>query len=343
MDIEKIFTTTLERKNRIWNGPEGNYWSNLNIEENKNFLEDIGTLGSKNSVKKYFPEHYDVIFSPKRAAGLTLLELKPGETVVDAGCMWGALTIPLAKAGCNVIAIDQTYESLNLLEKRVSEEQLDNVELICSDLNKIAFHESSIDKAVVNGVLEWIPQENPVELKKFYGQKNCAASPPATNHESPEKMQRNFLQRIYHGLNNGGTLYLAIENRYDIFYFLSQPDPHCDVRFITFMPRMIQNLMSNILLGRPYVNWIYSPGQLEKMLHSVGFTDIEIMYAFPDYRFPEYILSKNGLNNYQSFKYRTTKNIFKKLVVYFTEEVIFRRLKLSIFSPALIVTARKVV
>ena len=342
MDIKKIISTKLERNNIIWDGPEGNYWSNLDIGENKKFLEDIEILGSKNSVKKHVPEHYDVIFSPKRAAGLMLLDLKPGETVIDAGCMWGALTIPLAKAGCNVIAIDQTYESLKLLEKRISEEQLKNVELICSDLNKIFFNESSFDKAVINGVLEWIPQENPVELKKFYGQKDSAGSSmePA---QSPEKMQCDFLKKIYRGLNNEGTLYLAIENRYDIFYFLSQPDPHCNIRFITFMPRMIQNLMSNLLLGRPYVNWIYSPKQLKKLLKDVGFRDIEIMYAFPDYRFPEYILSKKGLNNYQPYKYRTTKNVLKKMVVYLTEEVIFRRLKLSVFSPALIVIARKVV
>lgn len=342
MDIEQIIATKLERNNRIWHGPKGNYWSNLNVEENRIFLEDIEALGSESAVRKHFQEHFDVIFSPKRAAGLTLLDLQPGETVVDAGCMWGALTVPLARAGCNVIAIDQTYESLKLLEKRISEEQLDNVELICSDLNKISFQESTIDKAIVNGVLEWIPQENAVELKKFYGLKNSGVAAGGSA-ESPEKMQRVFLQRIYHGLNNGGTLYLAIENRYDIFYFLSQPDPHCNVRFITFMPRSIQNLISKIVLGRPYVNWIYSPKQLERLLQSAGFRDIQIRYAFPDYRFPEYILSEKGMINYRPFKYCTTKNFFKRLVVYFTEETIFRRLKLSIFAPALIVTARKVV
>jgi len=342
MDIEKIISTKLERNNEIWNGPKGNYWSNLNIEENKKFLQDIGILGSKNSVEKHFPEHYDVIFSPKRAAGLILLDLKPGEIVVDAGCMWGALTIPLAKAGCNVIGIDQTYESLKLLEKRVSEEQLKNVELICSDLNKIFFYESSFDKAIINGVLEWISQETSVELKKFYGKKSGGIT-FRSNTQSPGNLQYDFLKKVFNGLKNEGTLYLAIENRFDIFYFMSQPDPHCNIRFITFMPRWIQNVMSNLILGRPYVNWIYSPKQLAKMLNTVGFRNVEIMYAFPDYRMPEYILSKKGLNHYHPFKYRTTKNILKKIVVYVTEDLIFRKLKLNFFSPALIVIARKVV
>jgi hypothetical protein len=342
MDIEKIVSTKLGRNNRIWIGPEGNYWSNLNIEENTKFLQDIDILGSKNSVKKYFPEHYDIIFSPKRAAGLALLDLRPGEIVVDAGCMWGALTIPLAKAGCNVIGIDQTCESLKLLEKRVSEEQLKNVELVCSDLNKISFYESTFDKAIINGVLEWIPQVNPVELKKYYGQKNIQ-NPNIGKNPSPRQMQYDFLKKIFEGLKNGGALYLAIENRYDIFYFMSQPDPHCNIRLITFMPRWIQNLISNILLGRPYINWIYSSRQLEKLLNAAGFTNIEMMYAFPDYRSPEFILSKNGLNQYHPIKYRMTKNRLKKIVVYFTEELIFRRLKLKFFSPAFIVIARKVV
>lgn len=342
MDIEKIISTKLGRNHAIWTGPEGNYWSNLNIEENRKFLEDIDLLGSKKSVQKHFPEHYDVIFSPKRAAGLILLDLKPDEIVVDAGCMWGALTIPLAKAGCKVIGVDQTFESLKLLEKRISEDQLKNVDLVCSDLNKIVFNECSIDKAIVNGVLEWIPQETSVELKKYYGQKKDETSFHDTV-DTPEKKQCEFLKKIYRGLKNQGILYLAIENRYDLFYFLSQPDPHCNVRFITFMPRIIQNLISNFCLGRPYVNWIYSPKQLEILLKDIGFKDIEIKYAFPDYRFPEYVLSENGLKYYQPFKYRSTKNILKKAVVYVTEEVIYKRLKLSVFSPALIVIARKVV
>jgi SAM-dependent methyltransferase len=339
MKINEIITTPLESSDGIWFGPEGNYWSNLDKNEQELLAQDLKELGARGALQKHFPQFMEVVFSPKRAAGMALLDIKPDDVVMDAGCMWGALTVPLARTGCSVIGVEQTLRSLSLLRQRLLDEGLDNVDLICADLKKVVLRPGSIDKVVVNGVLEWIPQSNPIELKNYFGKKTADDTDAAT--ENPGEQQRGFLKKIFDTLKDGGVLYLAIENRYDFLNFLGKPDPHCNLRFVTFLPRGLQNLISRLWLGRPYTNWIYSPAQLQDLLRSVGFEAIDTHYAFPDYRFPEYILSVENMGLYKPFRYRQHTNFLKKTVVYFVEEILYKRLKLAGFAPCLIVTAKK--
>ena len=338
MQINDIISESLEKKEGIWLGPPGGYWSNLDLEENRRYAKSLPESGARDTVKRYFPEHFDVIFSPKRAGGLLLLSPGTGELIVDVGCMWGALTVPLARAGCNVVAIDQTLESILLLKQRLIEDNLSNAEVVCADLKKIEFKRCSVDKFVINGVLEWIPEFGVIELKKYYGKRHVKS---ASGKQDPYAMQVDFLKNIYIGLKPGGTLYLAIENRYDVFNFLGLPDPHCSLRFITFLPRLLQNMISRIFLGRPYVNWTYSARCLKKLLKEAGFRDVKILYAFPDYRLPEQILSKAGMGYYRPCKFRRGKNIFIKVICYVIEDILFRRFKITAFAPSFVVLAKK--
>lgn len=338
MSINNFILEKLERKEGIWFGPAGEYWSNLDIDENERYLKDLSAQGARKTVEKYFPQHTDVIFSPKRAGGLPLLNPKPGEVVVDIGCMWGALTIPLAKAGCSVVAIDQTLDSLRLLQQRLVDDALTNVEVVCSDLKKVSYVDSTVNTFVVNGVMEWIPETGTIELKKYYGKKFAKTN---DYRDRPDALQKDFLQRLYSGLKTEGKLYLAIENRFDFFYFLGLPDPHCNLKFITFLPRKVQDFVSKIFLGRPYVNWTYSERSLKKILTDTGFRDISFSYAFPNYRSPEYILSPKGMSFYRPSLYQHGKSFVIKALCYMAEYLIFKILRLTIFAPSFIVIAKK--
>jgi len=338
MFTDNILLGELENRDGIWFGPAGGYWSNLDIDESKSCLKDLSVQGARKTVEKYFPQHLDVIFSPKRAGGLPLLDPKPGEVIVDVGCMWGALTIPLAMAGCTVIAIDQTLESLKLLQQRLIDDALTNVEIVCSDLKKVRYADSAVDMFVVNGVMEWIPETGTIELKKYYGKKLAKKN---DYRDRPDILQKDFLQRLCCGLKTEGKLYLAIENRFDFFYFLGLPDPHCNLKFITFLPRKAQDFISKIFLGRPYVNWTYSQRSLRKMLMDAGFRDISFSYTFPNYRSPEYILSQKGMSFYRPSLYKHGKSFVIKALCYTVEYLIFKILRLTIFAPSFIVIAKK--
>lgn len=306
------------------------------------YKKHFAKLGARESVKKYFPKYYDVIFSPKRSGGLALLDFKKDEIVVDAGCMWGALTVPLARKQCRVVAIDQTEDSLALLKQRLADEDLNNVSLVCGNLKKIRFKKNSVDKVIVNGVLEWIPEEGKIELGKWWGKRIKRKN---KNKKSPISKQKEFLKEIYRGLKTDGKLFLAIENRFDIFNFFGDVDPHMGMRFITIMPRKIQDMMSLMFRGSRYLNWTYSPKEFKNILREIGFTNIEIYAVFPNYREPEIIFPLEGKSyskaNFHPISHLNKKSFFKKVRRYLIEYVTFKKLKLFKFSPCLIAVANK--
>src|ERR1017187_608461 len=116
-------------------GTKEEYWSNLSQDENAELLQAISRLGSATlAMQSTHPELYDVVYSPKRQAGLELLDLSGDEIAIDYGCMWGALTIPLAKRVRWVLGIDQTAASLAFLSARRKESGCDNITLLRQNL-----------------------------------------------------------------------------------------------------------------------------------------------------------------------------------------------------------------
>lgn len=348
MNIDNIIKNITEEKDGIWYGPGSGYWSNIGQSSNKEYLKDLKVLGSKKTVRRYFPQHESTIFSLKRAGGLATLDYSQKETILDAGCMWGALSIPLARTKANVIAVDQTEESLRFLKQRRDEEGLKNLHLIRADLKAIDFNENVFDKIIINGVLEWLPEEEKVEvyrfvrrdkkilqnMKHFFKRKTIKAK--------PIEEQRLFLKKIYSSLKEKGCLYLAIENRYDLFYFLGLPEQHCGIRFISLLPRFMQDGLSLLLRGRRFRSWTHSKIALTKLLRSTGFCNINFNYAFPDYREPEFVLNhKGGMKFFRYYKSVGKKPIYKKIVLRLIEDVVYKKLRLGFFAPSFIVHAYK--
>lgn len=260
------------------------YWSNLSQEDNRKLVERLASMSPREAIRATHPEVEEVIYSPKRAGGLELLNLQGHETAVDFGCMWGALTVPLAKLCAQVLAVDQTLPSLRFLAARARDEQLSNISLLCHDIRTLPELPVKADVAVVNGVLEWIAEEEPVELKAYFGKRQERGFSPRAG-----ELQRAFLQKVRETLKPDGRLYLAIENRYDFKMFFGGKDPHAGLPFTTLLPRRGADWVSRRILGRPYVTWIYSFDGLRRLLQDVGFSDVDLYMCFPDYRYPERI------------------------------------------------------
>ena len=122
---------------------------------NLKFRELLKEMKPIDAVRNLIPELEDHIYSEKREVGLELLDIKKGDICIDYGCMWGVLSVGMAKRGGKVIAVDQTIDSLEFLNSRKNHEAYKNIFCVQDDVRKISL-ENSADIAVVNGVLEWI-------------------------------------------------------------------------------------------------------------------------------------------------------------------------------------------
>ena len=339
-NINYFFKKYKKKKNIYYQSDFNGYWSNLSKSENNKLINRIKKTSTKIAIKSLFPKLYEVIFSERRSAGLELLQFSGKETVADFGCMWGALSIPIAKQVKKVIAIDQTYESILFTQKRAIEEKLSNIVFLNTNIRDIKFPRSSYDVAVVNGVLEWLPEYNSVELKSYFKLKDSN-----NKYKDPKIIQKEFLENICQGLVKKGKLFLAIENRYDYKMFLGSKDRHADSYFTTIFPYKISNFLYKIFKGKNYRTTIYSFNELKVLLKSCGFYSVELYACWPHYHFPEYIIPYNEKSdkffNLPLIRDANNKINIKKIIVNRIEWILFKVLKLNFFSPAIIVIAKK--
>ena len=316
------------------------YWSNLALDENAQLLQGLNDKPAREALLEHQPGLEDIIYSPKRQAGLELLGLTGEETCIDYGCMWGALTIPLAQRTRYVLGVDQTSESLAFLQARLKESRCDNVALLNHDVRSIPILSNKADVAVVNGVLEWIPEQGVVELKTYFAQRQ-----KRTYAGDPRAHQKSFLEKVHANLREEGKLYLAIENRYDLNAFFGARDPHTGLLFTSFVPRTVASLLSRLQLGRPYVNWLYSFRGLRRLLMDSGFSRADLYMCFPDYRYPERIIPfDHSLQNFRPTISRMNsrgQKSLKRQLARAGEYLAFRWLRLKWLAPSIIAIAHK--
>jgi hypothetical protein len=318
------------------------YWSNLNKEQNKALLALLQHCSAREALRERHPVFEDVIFSPKRQAGLEILQLRGDEVCIDYGCMWGAITIPLAKRTKLVIGIDQTLESLQFLKARMRDDGVNNVALLRNNLREMPLLpvRALVDVAIVNGVLEWIPEVGVIELGVYYGKHH-----EKTYSGNPGEQQELFLRRVFENLNEKGKLYLAIENRFDFKMFFGINDPHSNIMFTTVAPRKLANLISMKKLGRPYVNWVYSFNGINSLLKKIGFSKVDLYRCSPDYRFPESIVPQDHqmdnsrlINSWRNEKGKIT---FRRAGARIAEFLLKRVLKIKTLAPSIIAIGYK--
>lgn len=337
--LNEIITTPLTNEGDIWRAGTGGYWSMLDKDTMAAFQNDLGTMSPQDVVRKHFPDLEDLIFSPRRTGGIGMLDISPDDVVVDAGCMWGALTVPLARTGATVIGLDQTIHSLNLLRARLDEEGLDNAHVVQTDLNQIEFEPNSVDVLVLNGVMEWLA-EGDIEAQKMWDT-HAYDTDAKQMRSTPRDVQLRFLKTVCAALKPGGHIYLAIENRYDVANFFGARDPHTGQRGVTVLPRGLQDKLARAITGRSYRAWIYGQDQLTGLLLEAGFSSSTTHYVFPDYRYPDLILSKDGMSQFRPVRYLKAGRFITKLYWYVLETVFYKILKCGALAPSFVVIGRK--
>lgn len=260
---------------------------------------------------------------------------------LDIGSGWGSLSFSLVKYYKNVYSLESVKERVEFQAIRKKQVKADNLCIVRGDFLNLPFRKSFFDLIVVNGVLEWVG----------LGDYN----------DNPRNLQIKFLKQIYKILKPGGCVYIGIENRFGLHYWLGAKD-HSGLAFTSLLPRSL----SNIVMRRfrktegkyktemrmeddwnDYRTYTYSLTGYRKLLYESGFKNIDIywtlFYSNPKFSGPidgenfkfflKYIVSNTGgwVGSVGGFLANFGKYLPSRVL----------KVALTIFSPSFLIYAYK--
>lgn len=77
----------------------------------------------------------------------------PGTVTIDLGCGSGQLSVPLAKQGAHVTAVDISSRMVELVRERAAQEHLEHLSATVSPIERLVLPPASVDLVVTNYVL----------------------------------------------------------------------------------------------------------------------------------------------------------------------------------------------
>ncbi len=99
---------------------------------------------------------FDKVFHPGRVRAIDLLEIQPGDRVLEVGVGTG-LNLPLYPRGCSVVGVDISQEMLRKARQRTDELGLANVRLEVMDASNLLFANDSFDHVIATYVISAVP------------------------------------------------------------------------------------------------------------------------------------------------------------------------------------------
>jgi len=225
--------------------------------------------------KRQSLRHYAL--NPIRAASAVLGSVGDDNVTLDYGCGWGTVTRTISRFGGTVVAMDATYESLLLskyLSNRGNEIYIKGGRKLPLPLKSAVF-----DTVILNGVLEWLPEGNLLDL-------------------NPREVQVEYLKEFHRILKPGGRLIIGIENRNSFLYWAGQKEDHTGLRFGALLPRWASNLYSKAARGQPYRTYTYTRRGYRRLLSRSGFEPCRFYIPWLRYRRSHILLSENTVNTH---------------------------------------------
>lgn len=246
------------------------YWGE---EFDRNEMEQINEVAESEGWKKAVdtivtaksPSRARYIRDFFRADWRFLFPLQPEWRILDIGAGWGSLSVTLASLCQEVVALDSVLERARFIQTRISQDGIQNVHPIHGNLASPPIAYNYFDLATMNGVLEWLGWSDLSRNTRY--------------------IQLEMLGRVFDLLKPGGYLYIGIENRFSISYWLGAMD-HSYQRYTSLLPRPLAHLVTHLIRGHTYRTYTYSPIGYRKLLRKVGFTGIDFYGVMPTYSRP---------------------------------------------------------
>lgn len=111
-------------------------------------------------VYSIYSSFYDIIFGKifqrSRIAAIHLLDINPGEKILEIGVGTG-LSLPLYPSHCNVVGIDLSERMLEKGERKVEHYKLRNITLHRMDATSLDFETDSFDSVLATYVMTTLP------------------------------------------------------------------------------------------------------------------------------------------------------------------------------------------
>lgn len=113
---------------------------------------------------------FNKIFHSGRVAAIDLLEIKPGDRVLEIGVGTG-LNLPLFPRDCSVTGIDISAEMLQKARQRTQELGLTNVTLGLMDASNLEFPDNAFDHVLATYVISAVPDpvKTLLEMRRVCG------------------------------------------------------------------------------------------------------------------------------------------------------------------------------
>lgn len=188
-----------------------------------------------------------------------LAQLLRGDVLeVGAGC--GAITRYLGECGARVLALEGSLRRAAIARSRTRD--LENVTVLAEDFSQFQCdHRFAVVTMI--GVLE-------------YAGLSCAG----------ENAALQVLKQARSLLEPEGTLVLAIENQLGLKYFAGAPEDHLGQPMVGVEGRY-----------RDRQPRTFGRSMLSSLLESAGFSEVEFLAPFPDYKLPVSIVTETGFRS----------------------------------------------
>lgn len=309
------------------------YWGEISEKEMHQVLAQAERDGYRSTLASLLykhPELSNYLLSDVRIDWVFHCLTETGrDCCLDLGSGWGSISFPLAEFFREIVSLERVSPRLKFQQIRAKNERNQAIRFVDSDMLVLPFRDNQFDLIVANGELEW--------AGFLRSEKN------------PRTVQLGFLKEIERCLRPGGCLYLGIENRFGIQYWMGEKD-HLGIPFTSILPRKISDLVVSILKdGTRYTTYTYSFMGYASLLKEAGFGPIEFYWNYPTYTYPRFAGKLNDGESYTFFfqhhltSYHERMTFVKRLIALFgtkTPSQILGRI-CPIFWPSYLIFAWK--